>query len=331
LISRSKATAMARMLALLIAAAATGTEVQARGGHGGGMMAVNPSTPWTPGGGFRPDCCCPRWSIGADTVSVTCAWSPCCGGLPGIDPGAYNPRNWIQSFRNGANFGFKKRHRMLLEDDEGCESVVDAVVNSPDLSMLLQAVQATGLSDALMAGPLTVFAPTNKAIENAMQEHMAGATLEALAEDAVDVLASILKYHVLAAPVFSSNLTDDGVATSLLTNSEGTAVPLIVTLMDGVPNEMIPNAMENVTDGSIYVNNAKITGPDVAVCSDGSVIHLIDTVLLPPLVAEGADAPSFDEADALQRGRLDTRVGVNFNTGATWQRNQGNDGIMPGR
>merc|ERR1711918_287232 len=94
---------------------------------------------------------------------------------------------------------------------------------------------------------------------------------------------------------------------------------------------MIPNAMENVTDGSIYVNNAKITGPDVAVCSDGSVIHLIDTVLLPPLVAEGADAPSFDEADALQRGRLDTRVGVNFNTGATWQRNQGNDGIMPGR
>merc|ERR1711939_1054207 len=109
-----------------------------------------------------------------------------------------------------------------------------------------------------------------------------GATLEALAEDAVDVLASILKYHVLAAPVFSSNLTDDGVATSPLTNSEGTAVPLIVTLMDGVPNEMIPNAMENVTDGSIYVNNAKITGPDVAVCSDGSVIHLIDTVLLPP-------------------------------------------------
>ena len=131
--------------------------------------------------------------------------------------------------------------------------------------------------------------------------------------------------------MFSSNLTDDGVATSLLTNSEGTAVPLIVTLMDGVPNEMIPNAMENVTDGSIYVNNAKITGPDVAVCSDGSVIHLIDTVLLPPLVAEGADAPSFDEADALQRGRLDTRVGVNFNTGATWQRNQGNDGILPGR
>ena len=35
--------------------------------------------------------------------------------------------------------------------------------------------------------------------------------------------------------------------------------------------------------------------------------------------------------DALQRGRLDTRVGVNFNTGATWQRNQGNDGILPGR
>merc|ERR1712176_27205 len=35
--------------------------------------------------------------------------------------------------------------------------------------------------------------------------------------------------------------------------------------------------------------------------------------------------------EALERGRLDTRVGVNFNTGATWQRNQGNDGILPGR
>ncbi|XRB09310.1 FAS1 domain-containing protein [Pycnococcus provasolii] len=318
--------------------------------------AVQPSTPWSPGGGFRPNCCCPRWSRGADTVSFTCAWSPCCSGMP--DRGFANPFNWIGSWRNRAHFG---RRHLLGEDSttpmmdmmvnmtmgamapimdivnmtvspmmnmmnmsmpsmmEGsaavaptepaavaptedsssstkgattteeekkeCTSIVDAVVATPELSTLLTLVKAANLVDAVMSGNLTVFAPTNDAFANAVKEHFPNATLESLLADPANLpaLTDILKYHVVGAPLLSGDVTDDGVASTLLMGANDTAVPVVVTLMDGIANEMIPGAMENSTDKSIYVNDAKVITPDIMTCGS-TVAHIIDKVLLPPII-----------------------------------------------
>jgi len=171
------------------------------------------------------------------------------------------------------------------EKKEECTSIVDAVVATPELSTLLTLVKAANLVDAVMSGNLTVFAPTNDAFANAVKEHFPNATLESLLADPANLpaLTDILKYHVVGAPLLSGDVTDDGVASTLLMGANDTAVPVVVTLMDGIANEMIPGAMENSTDKSIYVNDAKVITPDIMTCGS-TVAHIIDKVLLPPII-----------------------------------------------
>merc|ERR1719203_690463 len=104
------------------------------------------------------------------------------------------------------------------EKKEECTSIVDAVVATPELSTLLTLVKAANLVDAVMSGNLTVFAPTNGAFANAVKEHFPNATLESLLADPANLpaLTDILKYHVVGAPLLSRDVTDDGVASTLL-------------------------------------------------------------------------------------------------------------------
>jgi uncharacterized surface protein with fasciclin (FAS1) repeats len=171
------------------------------------------------------------------------------------------------------------------EKKEECTSIVDAVVATPELSTLLTLVKAANLVDAVMSGNLTVFAPTNDAFANAVKEHFPNATLESLLADPANLpaLTDILKYHVVGAPLLSRDVTDDGAASTLLMGANETAVPVVVTLMDGIANEIIPGAMENSTDKSIYVNDAKVITPDIMACGS-TVAHIIDKVLLPPII-----------------------------------------------
>lgn len=93
------------------------------------------------------------------------------------------------------------------------QTVVDVITESPEHTMLLQALDAAGLTQSLAGtGPFTVFAPTNAAFETLL------ADLELTAEDLLadtDLLTAVLNYHVVEGDaLLSSDLT---VVTTLTT------------------------------------------------------------------------------------------------------------------
>merc|ERR1712194_331033 len=131
------------------------------------------------------------------------------------------------------------------------------------------------------AGPFTVFAPTDAAF-TALLDTLGVTKAELLARDD---LADILKYHVLSG---ISVMSADLVATQDVTTLEGSE--LTVT-KDG----------NTVMAGSASVSTADIS------CSNG-VIHVIDSVLLPPvpdIVETAISAGSFTVlVEALQTAGL---------------------------
>ena len=134
-------------------------------------------------------------------------------------------------------------------------SVVDIIVNSDDHTLLEAAVGAAGLVDALSGeGPFTVFAPTDDAIV-ALTE-----ALEITADEllALPNLGDILQYHVVGAEAYSTDLSDGQEIETLLGE----------------------NVTVSITADGVFINNAQVTGADVA--ADNGVVHVIDAVLLPP-------------------------------------------------
>ena len=134
-------------------------------------------------------------------------------------------------------------------------SVVDIIVNSDDHTLLEAAVGAAGLVDALSGeGPFTVFAPTDDAIV-ALTEALDITADELLA---LPNLGDILQYHVVGAEAYSTDLSDEQEIETLLGE----------------------NVTVSITADGVFINNAQVTGADVA--ADNGVVHVIDAVLLPP-------------------------------------------------
>ena len=135
------------------------------------------------------------------------------------------------------------------------KDIVSLAVNTEFLSTLVAAVQAGELVDVLQGdGPFTVFAPTNDAFA-ALPE----GTLETLLKpENKDMLVSILTYHVVAGKVMSTDLSDGMKATTV----------------NGAPITI------GVSDAGVMINNAKVTAADIA--ASNGVVHVIDTVILPP-------------------------------------------------
>lgn len=130
------------------------------------------------------------------------------------------------------------------------EVAVDAGFNT-----LVAAVKAAGLAEALQAkGPFTVFAPTDAAFAK-----LPAGTVDALLKDPAK-LAAILKYHVVSGKVMAADVIKGKGAKPATLNGAALAV--------------------TVKGGMVYVNGAQVTGADVA--ASNGVIHVIDTVLLPP-------------------------------------------------
>jgi transforming growth factor-beta-induced protein len=137
----------------------------------------------------------------------------------------------------------------------GTNTVVDIIVNSPDHNTLEAAVLAAELAGTLSGdGPFTVFAPTDAAFAA-----LPDGTVDALLAD-IPALTSILTYHVVGANALSTDLSDGQTITTL--NGEEVTVTI--------------NA-----DG-VFINNAKVTVADIL--ADNGVVHVIDAVLLPPVV-----------------------------------------------
>ncbi|MFN0089565.1 MAG: fasciclin domain-containing protein [Acidimicrobiales bacterium] len=136
--------------------------------------------------------------------------------------------------------------------------LVDTAIGAGSFGVLVEAVQAAGLVDALRApGPLTVFAPTDQAFGAALSS--LGITKEALLADKAR-LTAILQYHVVPGRVTAADVVK-------LAGQE-------VSTLGGKA------AKVTVSGGTVSVNDARVVTPDVA--ASNGVIHVIDKVLLPP-------------------------------------------------
>jgi len=132
--------------------------------------------------------------------------------------------------------------------------IVDTAVAAGNFTTLATALEAAELIDALKGeGPFTVFAPTDEAFGKLPE-----GTLEDLLADPAGQLTQILLYHVLAGEVMASAVAD-GLEVATLQGSKVT-----FSIEDGMP----------------MINGANIIATDI-VASNG-VIHVIDTVILPP-------------------------------------------------
>ena len=146
----------------------------------------------------------------------------------------------------------------LLADD-----IVDTAIADGRFNTLVTAVQAAGLEETLRSdGPFTVFAPTDDAFDQ-----LPAGTVSSLLND-VPTLTEILLYHVVAGEAYAG----DVVGLSSATTVQGQ--PVAIT----------------VSGGNVYVNDAQVVITDVQ--ASNGVIHVVDSVILPPTdnIAEALEA-----------------------------------------
>ena len=144
--------------------------------------------------------------------------------------------------------------------DDHPGNVVQVAQSDSRFSILVEAVQAAGLTDTLTApGPYTVFAPTNDAFSALLGE--LGVTKDQLLANK-PLLTAVLKYHVVAGQVPSS-----AVPLGKAINPVGGGFFKI----DKVGTSLV------ITDGRN--RTSKIVQADIA--ASNGVIHAIDKVLLP--------------------------------------------------
>ena len=158
-------------------------------------------------------------------------------------------------------------------DDEPQRNIVELAQNTPELSILVEAVVAAGLAPTLSTGTLTVFAPTNAAFAALLTE--LGVTKEALLANK-PLLTAVLTYHVLGSKVMRAD------------------VPLgkAITPVSGGFFKIESNNGLKITDGRNRVST--ITSTDIQ--ASNGVVHLVDKVLLPAdkdIVATASALPDF--------------------------------------
>ena len=134
--------------------------------------------------------------------------------------------------------------------------IVDLAISTEFLSTLVAAVKAGDLVDVLKGdGPFTVFAPTNEAFAKLP----AGTVENLLKPENKAQLVAVLTYHVVPGKILSTDLKN-GQKAKTVQGSE-----ITVTMKDG----------------KVMINNATVTAADIL--ADNGVVHVIDTVILPPM------------------------------------------------
>ena len=147
------------------------------------------------------------------------------------------------------------------------EDIVDIAAGNPDFSTLVVAVKAAGLVDTLKGeGPFTVFAPTNAAFAK-LKKSVGEKKFNAILADK-KTLTAILTYHVVAGKVMAADVVGMKAGSKAKTVN-GASVTV------------------NVSKKGVYLmggkssNKAKVIKTDIE--ASNGVIHVIDTVLLPPM------------------------------------------------
>jgi uncharacterized surface protein with fasciclin (FAS1) repeats len=142
-----------------------------------------------------------------------------------------------------------------MKKKEAKQNIVEIASSNADFETLTVAIKAAGLAETLSGkGPFTVFAPTDAAFEK-----LPAGTLESLLKpENKDQLIAILTYHVVPGKVKAAD----------------------VIKLDSAATVNGQNVDVSVIDGAVKVDNANVIATDVA--ASNGVIHVIDTVILPP-------------------------------------------------
>ncbi|MBK9088850.1 MAG: fasciclin domain-containing protein [Holophagales bacterium] len=133
------------------------------------------------------------------------------------------------------------------------KDIVDTAVAAGSFNTLATALKAAGLVDTLKGkGPFTVFAPTDDAFKK-----LPAGTLEKLLADKAQ-LTKVLTYHVVSGKVMAADVVKLKEAKTV----EGSMVKI------------------TVVKGGVKVNDANVVKTDIG--ASNGVIHVIDSVILPP-------------------------------------------------
>lgn len=139
------------------------------------------------------------------------------------------------------------------EQPEAGKDIVQTAIDAGSFKTLVTALQTAGLVETLSGeGPFTVFAPTDDAFAAIPEE-----TLNALLANKAE-LTKVLTYHVTSGKYMAKDVVSMGNITTL----EGNMLDV------------------EVTNEGVFVGGAKVIQTDIE-CSNG-VIHVVDTVLIPP-------------------------------------------------
>ena len=137
----------------------------------------------------------------------------------------------------------------------GNKDIVDTAVSAGQFKTLATALSSAGLVETLKGpGPFTVFAPTDAAFAKLP----AGTVENLLKPENKDQLVAILTYHVVAGNVKAADVVK-------------------LTQAKTVNGKMI--AVKTSGKG-VMINDANVTKADIT--ASNGVIHVIDTVILPP-------------------------------------------------
>ena len=146
------------------------------------------------------------------------------------------------------------------------KDIVDTAVEAGTFNTLAAALTAADLVEVLKGeGPFTVFAPTDEAFAKLPE----GTVESLLLPENKDQLVAILTYHVVAGAVTSDQVvTLDAAATV-----NGASVSI------------------TTSDMGVMVDGANVTAVDI-LASNG-VIHVIDSVILPPAGPTAVESSSW--------------------------------------
>lgn len=151
------------------------------------------------------------------------------------------------------------------------KNIVEVASSNPDLSVFVEALEKTGLDDALSSksSKFTVFAPTNAAFASLLTE----LGVSSLNDIPNETLEKVLLYHVMDDEARASQISTGYYSTLSEGPAENSKLSIYVDMSATKIN-----------------NRASITKTDVM--ANNGVIHLIDKVLLPMNITQHAAANS---------------------------------------
>ena len=135
------------------------------------------------------------------------------------------------------------------------KDIVDTAVAAGQFKTLATALTEAGLIETLKGpGPFTVFAPTDAAFAKLP----AGTVENLLKPENRDQLTAILTYHVVPGVVKAAD----------------------VVKLTEAPTVNGKKLSVKAKDGAVSINDATVTATDIG--ASNGVIHVVDTVILPP-------------------------------------------------